>query len=66
MNNIIKNQLDKEKKALKGLWKTFLWLLVISWFVYGIIALLSPAWVLGLVFILASAYVGYRIFPKKK
>lgn len=65
MNDFIKNQFEKEKKSLKSLWKIFLWLVVISWFIYGIVLLPTPAWLLGVIFILASAYVCYRIFPKK-
>ena len=65
MSDFVKNQIDKEKKAAKSVWKVILWLVVIIWFLYGIVILSTPAWLLGIILIISAAYVAYRILSKE-
>ena len=60
MNSFFQNQIKKEKAAVGRVWRGYLRLLIIFWGVIGIILLFNPAWLVGIIFILASAYVWYR------
>ena len=60
MNNFFQNQFKKEKAAAGRVWRGYLRLLIIFWGVIGVILLFNPAWLVGIIFILAAAYVWYR------
>ncbi|MDP3057364.1 MAG: hypothetical protein Q8N37_02480 [bacterium] len=61
MKNFLQKQLEKEKIATMGIGRSFLKILIIFWGIMGIVMLVSPVWPLGLVFIVASGYIYYRI-----
>ena len=66
MEDFIEKQIKKEVDSGKKLGRLFLWCLVIFWGFMGIVMITTPAWILGIIFIFGSGYVGYRLYSSKK
>jgi len=66
MNNFFKKHIQKEKEAARKWWGVYLKLLIVFWGLIGVYMLFSSAWLLGLIFVLAAVYIGYRIMQKSK
>ena len=60
MTNFFQNQFKKEKEAVGRVWRVYLKLLIIFWGVIGVVLFSTPAWLLGIVFVLGAIYVWYR------
>jgi len=61
----IKEQLEKEKNAAKKVFGWYVNYLIFFWGLIGLVMLFSPAWILGIIFILGAWYVYSRRQPKK-
>ena len=57
----IKEQLSRKIKAATGIWRLFLWLIVVVWALTGIGIIATYAWPAALFFIIGAAYGGYRL-----
>ncbi len=64
--SFIKEQVGREVKAAKSLWRAFLWVLVFFWGAIGVAMLATAAWMVGVVFIAGAGYLGYRLWSKKQ
>ncbi len=56
----IKEQFEKEKKAVKKIWSLLLIILIAGLILYGVGALFTILWPIGIMLLLVSVYIIYR------
>ncbi len=64
--SFIKEQAKREMQSGKRVWGWYLWLVVIFWGFIGLAMLATAAWLVGVIFVLAAGYMGYRLWSKKQ